>query len=504
MIYHLNVNIGRQLTGIESAAIQRHKLLKEKYASKIVTIRYNTQLKETTRAYGLETDEYLNMYDYFQGATEVSESAPTILSEVFPQDTYTFKQVGDIDDYRVYRESLYIAYVHLNEAKGIQYINYFDEKGKKKKRLLFDSRGFLSCESILDENLKVASETYFSPKGQKRIEKKYPHDQSNDAALIKVYEGKKPIVVEGEKALITLFLDRLLTKEDVVISDKNVLVAEPLVKASEVGKRIAILHSKHYLGMEPMKGRISGPYREVFENSDCFDKIVCSTEQQRSDLIARFKDEKKFACIPVGIRRDVRKNRSKQQLDGPIRIGVVARYYEEKRLDHVIKAFKIIHSFLPNTELHLYGFGDGRDKFKTERELIRLTKQLNLKESVHFRGYLMDLDTEYKQMQVLLLTSRFEGFCLALLEGISYGIPAVSYDINYGPNEMIDSGSSGYLISNGCADELAKRVIQLVENVDQYNAFAKRAFEKSKEFSKESVMNKWEKLLFTEGSRGDE
>lgn len=39
-----------------------------------------------------------------------------------------------------------------------------------------------------------------------------------------------------------------------------------------------------------------------------------------------------------------------------------------------------------------------------------------------------------------------EGFSLALLECQSYGVPMISYDIKYGPNELVKDGLNGYLI----------------------------------------------------------
>ena len=39
-----------------------------------------------------------------------------------------------------------------------------------------------------------------------------------------------------------------------------------------------------------------------------------------------------------------------------------------------------------------------------------------------------------------------EGFSLSLLESLSHGVPVISYDIKYGPAEMINNGENGYLI----------------------------------------------------------
>ncbi|MGG5369661.1 glycosyltransferase [Enterococcus sp. AZ196] len=499
MIYHINVNVGKQLTGIESAAIQRHKLLKKKHDSKLVTIRFNTKLRENMRLYGLLANDYINMYDYFQKIPETLETTKIHLNDVFPKENYMIRQVGTINDFRIFKEDRYIAYASLNEKKQINYVNYFDENGKKIKRQMYDIRGFLSCESMLDDTQKPVTETYFSPKGEVCIVKHHQHEDIEKELSICVHGQDAPIVLAGEEELISLFYQKLFTCNDTVISDKNIVTAFPLTKVSKVGKKIAILHSKHYSGNDLLKGRITAPYKDVFSNLDHFDYIVCSTEQQRRDLIERFEEKRKFVCIPVGIRKDVQRNSLTIEKESTIRIGVVARYYVEKRLDHVIKAFKKIHCFLPNTELHLYGFGDAREKFKTEKELIQLTKQLNLRDSVKFRGYLIDLDSEYKKMHMISLTSTFEGFCLALLEGISYGIPAVSYDIKYGPREMIESGCTGELVNNGCIEELADKMIAILSDSKKYKHFSEKSFEKSKDFSEEKIRGKWEQLFPTEG-----
>lgn len=495
MIYHVNVNIGRQLTGIESAAIQRHKLLSSEGNSKIITIRYNMNLQKNASLYGLTTDDYINMYDFLQDVTYGNSEGIVSLSRLFPDTKFTLNKVNSSNDYRVYSKEQYVAYVHLYENNSIAYINYFDREKKKRKRQIFDPKGFLSCECVLNSNQKAVTEIYYTPSGDRCIEKFYSYDNISKETLIIVHDSAGCVYLASEAELITYFFSKLFTKEDIVLLDKNILVAGPLVETQNVGKRVAILHSKHYSGIDPLNGRISAPYKNVFNHLDSFDYIVCSTQKQRQDLVDRFDDENKFRCIPVGIRKECQKNSLEVGDNTKIRIGVVARYYVEKRLDHVIKAFKKIHWFLPNTELHLYGFGDAREKYKTEKELIELRHQLNLDDSVKFRGYLVDLDDEYKQMHLILLTSSFEGFCLALLEGISYGVPAVSYDINYGPRDMVESGRSGYLVKDGDIEALADKVIEVLSDPKRYTDFSMCSYEKSKQFAKEQLFDKWKKII---------
>ncbi|MGH1833343.1 glycosyltransferase [Enterococcus gilvus] len=495
MIYHLNVNVGKKLTGIERAAIQRHNLLKKTKNSVFVTIRYNSDLKQNMELYGISDSEYINMYDFFQGTSDIKKYEPISLKTVFNKENCKFEKVKDANDFRVFYNDKYVAYAHLDSRDNLIYINYFDSNRKKRKRHIYDQRGFLSSEFILDSDQNVLLETYYSPMGEKKVEKFYQYGNIKKETLINIYDKGNQFILSSEEELITFFLERILTKNDIAISDKNIVIANSLAKVSNVKKKIAILHSKHYSGLDVQNGRISAPYKYVFDNLDTFDYVICSTKQQQADLLNRFDNDGKFICIPVGIKKNVNKNDLKLDSSSIIRIGVVARYYSEKRLDHVIKAFSVIHSLIPNTELHLYGFGDSREQYQTEKDLIYLREQLSLADVVKFRGYFVNLDNEYKKMHVLLLTSKYEGFCLALLEGISYGIPAVSYDINYGPKEMIDSGNSGYLAKNGSIEDLANKVIKVLDDPYEYELLSEQAYKKSNEFSEDAIRRKWEEIL---------
>lgn len=494
MLYHLNINIGNKLTGIEKAAVLRHKLLKDRMDSKIVTVRYNYNLKENTALNGMKSNEVISLYDFFQDSINFQTFTRIYMEDVFPKAVYKTELVEGLNDYRVYQKDKFIAYVHLLDNDQLSYINYFDKKGIKRKRVFYDSRGFLSSERILVENQRILMETFFSPDGKKRMEKFYDFESKGLTRII-VYEKAMINFFSTEEELISYFLEKLLTIQDIAVSDKNILVAKPLSKVQHVGKKIIVLHSKHYKGNDHRNNRITDTYSYVFDHLENFDHVICSTEKQHQDLVERFANVKKFSCIPAGVRKEYKKNDLEISPEKPIQIAMVARYFSEKRLDHGIKVFKKINEVLPNTELHLFGFGNSVETYKTERELIQLVKNLDLTEVVKFRGYIPDLTEEYQKTHVLLLTSLYEGFCLSLLEGISRGIPAISYAINYGPSELIESGVSGYLVKDGMIEELADKAIQLLSDQAKYQSYSKEAYNHSKLFSEKKISKLWENLL---------
>ncbi len=80
------------------------------------------------------------------------------------------------------------------------------------------------------------------------------------------------------------------------------------------------------------------------------------------------------------------------------------------------------------------------------------------------------------------------------MEGETHGIPQVAYDINYGPNEMIDPGKNGYLVRSGDISGLADKIVAVLTdpNIDQ---MAEAAVNKAKTFSTESIWQKWQAVL---------
>lgn len=311
--------------------------------------------------------------------------------------------------------------------------------------------------------------------------------------FINLTEKKKTYYLESEYELQRLFLDLFLKEKDIVVLDGSKSYGNVLLESNFNGRIIAIMHNKHYFGYDPMN-EFNLANKPVLENIDRIYKIVTASNKQCTDIVERLNNCEQVITIPVGIKSNNKRNDLAISPEKVIRIGVVARYAEQKRLEHAIQAFSLIQKQFTNSELHLYGFSDPHN-YQTIKELKDLVEELHLTSSVKFRGYFSDLNEEYKKMHFKILTSRFEGFCIAVLEAISRGIPVVSYDINYGPADMIDDGDSGYLVKNGDYKQLANCVIKLINDPELYNSFSKAAYLKANDFSKEKNLELWGTIL---------
>lgn len=129
-----------------------------------------------------------------------------------------------------------------------------------------------------------------------------------------------------------------------------------------------------------------------------------------------------------------------------------------KRFDHAISAAKVLKENYPDWKLVIYG--DGK-----EREYLqKLINNNSLNSVVMLQGYENNKTVIYNDKAFLLMTSKFEGFGMVLLEAMQFGLPLVSYDIKYGPKEIIKDNYNGLLVPDGNIQELTSTIEYLIEH----------------------------------------
>ncbi len=84
---------------------------------------------------------------------------------------------------------------------------------------------------------------------------------------------------------------------------------------------------------------------------------------------------------------------------------------------------------------------------------------------------------------------------MAILESMGYGVPVISYDICYGPSEIIENGKTGYIIPPGDTKAFATAAIQLMNYPDLRRRMGELALQSVPRFSDEVFTEKWITLL---------
>lgn len=135
--------------------------------------------------------------------------------------------------------------------------------------------------------------------------------------------------------------------------------------------------------------------------------------------------------------------------------------------------------------------GEGEDRQMLEEK----TKEKGLEEQLLFPGNVDNIDEYYKKASMFVMTSRFEGLPMTLLETKPFQLPIVSIDCKTGPKELIQDGVNGYLVAEGDNQKMAECITELMENEEKRVMFSENAILDMEKFELDSIIAQWDKLL---------
>lgn len=170
------------------------------------------------------------------------------------------------------------------------------------------------------------------------------------------------------------------------------------------------------------------------------------------------------------------------------RIIAVGRLEWQKGYDRLIKIWSIVSQKHPDWQLDIFGEGQLENELKSkiiEKGFRNIT--------IH--PFTPNINEEYSKSSVCVLTSRFEGFALVLLEAMRHGVPCVTYDCKYGPSDVVDNNSCGYVVENGNIEVFAEKLCQLIESPLKRKEYGRAAIIKSQAYNTDDIMDNWMKLF---------
>ncbi len=168
-----------------------------------------------------------------------------------------------------------------------------------------------------------------------------------------------------------------------------------------------------------------------------------------------------------------------------------------KRVDRILKCFKMVLTKIPEAKLILVGKCDVNLPFSEEnnKTIKELQVELDLPESnISFVGETENISEFYSNASVLLLTSKNEGFPMILNEAACFGVPAVC---NYIPGieDIISEGINGYLVPQDDIESMADRVTEILKDDSLRVKLGNQAKSLARRFDGEKISKKWD-ILF--------
>lgn len=172
------------------------------------------------------------------------------------------------------------------------------------------------------------------------------------------------------------------------------------------------------------------------------------------------------------------------------RVIFVGRLNEQKGLEYLIDTWERVHQKHNDWILQIYGDGEQREL------LLHLIIEARLENSVVVNQPTNQIMDKYLESSIFLLTSRFEGFGMVLIEAMACGVPVVSFDCPWGPAEIIHDEEDGFLVGYLNTAEAAEKVVQLIESPELRKEMGTRARENVQRYSRNKVMKQWIDLFY--------
>ena len=188
---------------------------------------------------------------------------------------------------------------------------------------------------------------------------------------------------------------------------------------------------------------------------------------------------------------------------GVNRVVTIGRYAYQKGYDLLLQAWAEVERTrkeergrrneemreLENWTLDIYGQGDQTDYRQLMAELGIDSNRC------HLNGPVEDVVKAYQESSIFVLSSRFEGFGMVLIEAMACGLPVVSFDCPAGPDEIITDGVDGLLVPSGDVYALAEKLMVLMSDENLRRRLGQQARQTAQRYEMTTIANQWTALF---------
>jgi glycosyltransferase involved in cell wall biosynthesis len=169
-------------------------------------------------------------------------------------------------------------------------------------------------------------------------------------------------------------------------------------------------------------------------------------------------------------------------------VGGVGRLHYQKNFPLFLEVAAEVCARLPQALFVIAGEGPER------AGLEEMGRKLGIASRLRFLGFVKEMPELYQGLDLLLLTSHFEGTPLTVLEAMAMGVPVVASQVD-GVAEVLEDGRDGLLVPPGRRDLFVQGICRLLQDQRLWQRLSRAGQEKARQrYSAEAMVRQVEKL----------
>lgn len=447
----------------------------KKVKSKIITRDYDINLFDRLKKLAIDSSLILNMYDYFQGVTNLQGKILTV-QELNNVDYQRYQlNYDNVNEPKLMDFDRVIARFKIDEKNlGVKQVEYLNRFNNKILTEYYDRRGFLSMEEMYHLDGSIANQIYYNLDYQPVLEVNYFNDENETKNYRLINYQGYDYTFDFENQLFLFFLDEINKGEPGEFIAEDIDIAFSVAAISNAKSKTAIFYENHVDSDDNLKEEYKQIINPVYGR---FDNLIVADAKQADSL-------KRFTNISISVRPyftlEFNEVKFEQRKNALMFVGHTT---VENNLEDVYKTMAIVHKQIPEMELLLTTSGND---IEYRMKLNRLAAKYELADVVHNYIYTEFRKIEYNAL-MFITTSKANRFDFEAIKAMSHAIPVASYN-NY-EHEFVVDQFNGIVATNNTPLELANKIIKVCKNPKELKKLSKNAVQSVEKYTVNNFLN---------------
>lgn len=170
--------------------------------------------------------------------------------------------------------------------------------------------------------------------------------------------------------------------------------------------------------------------------------------------------------VPNPVRKFEQRVSERDDGEETIRFLSVGRLSYQKGYDNLIRAFSIVSKAVRSATLEIVGYGSEREALLAQIEDLGLSEKV----SITYLG--SSPEPAFASADIFVSSSRWEGWPIVIMEALSFGLPVIAMNCDYGPRDVLVDDRLGVLADNGNVEALAGQMIEYAGSLHELRRHA--------------------------------